>query len=464
MGRIMGPFSKPPIANFHISPIGVVSKSDGGWRMITHLSFPPSESINDFINPELCSVNYTSFDTVVEMISKLGQGALLGKADIKSAFRLIPIYPGDFDLLGFQFLDKYYIDKCLPMGCSISCNIFEKFSTFIEWLVRDKTGVNTVSHYLDDFIFAGKRGSQDCQILMSTFDNSCRELGVPIAEEKTVGPTTVIIFLGLEIDTVEMLIRIPLQKTIELTDMLLRFVGQKKVTLKELESLVGVLNFFCRALRSGRPFLRRLYDATSKVSKPYHFIRVSGEMREDLLVWLHFIQNFNGTLFFPDSAWSDSDVLQLFTDSAGNAELGCGAYFHGEWAYFQWPRDWASTEKMRDITFLEFIPIVLALSIWGHKLVNRKIIFHIDNSALVSVLNAQSSKDKIVMELMRPFVIELLQHNILFKARHVPGVENVIADSISRMQWNRFRSVAPQAQVHPARIPGKFRSLISRLK
>lgn len=67
----MGPFDKLPLANLHLSPVGFVPKSDGGWRMITHLSYPESGGINFFIDPELCTVQYASFDGVVGMISKL---------------------------------------------------------------------------------------------------------------------------------------------------------------------------------------------------------------------------------------------------------------------------------------------------------------------------------------------------------------------------------------------------------
>jgi hypothetical protein len=63
---------------------------------------------------------------------KLGQGALIGK-DIESAFRLVPCYPGDFDLLGLKIGDQFYLDKCLPMGYAGSCQIFETFSKFLHW-------------------------------------------------------------------------------------------------------------------------------------------------------------------------------------------------------------------------------------------------------------------------------------------------------------------------------------------
>ena len=101
LGRIMGPLNRLPLANIHLSPVGLVPKSDGGWRMITHLSYPKSSGINSFIDPDLCAVHYASFDGVIDMIAKFGLGAFLAKMDIKSAFWLVPIYPGDFNFFRF---------------------------------------------------------------------------------------------------------------------------------------------------------------------------------------------------------------------------------------------------------------------------------------------------------------------------------------------------------------------------
>jgi hypothetical protein len=48
-----------------------------------------------------------------EPVQRLGENALCAKSDIKSAFRLLPIYPGSFDLLGIQLNGNFYIDKML---------------------------------------------------------------------------------------------------------------------------------------------------------------------------------------------------------------------------------------------------------------------------------------------------------------------------------------------------------------
>ena len=85
------------------------------------------------------------------------------------------------------------------MGCKISCKLFEQFSSFIHWLVTFRSKRETMDHYLDDFIFAGQAQSQECQLLVETFEKSCSDLGVPIATNKSEGPTTKMVFLGLEI-------------------------------------------------------------------------------------------------------------------------------------------------------------------------------------------------------------------------------------------------------------------------
>ena len=82
-GRIAGPFQTRPISNLRCSPIGVVPKKTGGFRLITHLSYPKNFSVNDFIDEKYTSVKYSSFDNAVAMIQKLGKNAEIGKKDIK---------------------------------------------------------------------------------------------------------------------------------------------------------------------------------------------------------------------------------------------------------------------------------------------------------------------------------------------------------------------------------------------
>ena len=101
--RIAGPFQCPPFPNIQISPLGLVPKiSPGEYRLIHHLSFPEEGSINHYIPKDLCTVQYQSIHTAIEIIQKMGKGALVAKTDLEKAYKQIPIIPDDFELLGFM--------------------------------------------------------------------------------------------------------------------------------------------------------------------------------------------------------------------------------------------------------------------------------------------------------------------------------------------------------------------------
>lgn len=129
-GRVAGPFDNPPFPNIHVSPLGLIPKrTPSEFRIIQHLSYPDGKSINDGIPKELCTVQYQNIDHAVDLVKKCGKGSLLSKTDIENAFRLVPIFPGDHELVGFCIEDKYYYDKVLAQGLSYSCALFESFST-----------------------------------------------------------------------------------------------------------------------------------------------------------------------------------------------------------------------------------------------------------------------------------------------------------------------------------------------
>ena len=218
-------------------------------------------------------------------------------------------------------------------------------------------------------------------------------------------------------------------------------LSSQKLTLRELQSLLGSLNFICKAVRPGRAFLRRLFDLTKGVQKPHHCVRISSGARADMLAWKSFLAHFNGSVIFPENIWHSSDNLHLYTDSS--AEIGFGAFFGGHWTHGRWP---LSVRSMKfSIAFLELFPIVLALRLWGSALRNKRVVLWSDNQAVVAIINRQTSRCPKIMKLVRTLVIRCLGLNIHFKARHVPGLDKGIADALSRFQMSRFRQLAPGA-------------------
>lgn len=446
-GRIVGPFIVPPFVDFISSPLGVVPKKKlGEYRIIHHLSFPRGSSVNDHIPTERASVHYATIGDAISMIKSIGHACYMAKTDIKSAFRIMPIHPEDYHLLGMTFNNSYFFDRCLPMGCSSSCAIFEAFSSSLEWLAINKLHASGVLHILDDFLFIAQTEDK-CRSDLNNFLGLCDYLGVPIAHNKTEGPLTVMQFAGITLDTIKMEARLPADKLQKCTALLGVFQSRRKVKLKELQSLIGLLNFTCSVVLPGRAFLRRLIDLTKGVHYPHHYIRITKSCRQDISVWLKFLDDFNGRTFFLDERWLSTTPLTLYTDAAGSK--GYGAIFGTHWFYGEWPDNW----KPLNIAFLELFPIAIALRVWGCEMSNQFVTLFTDNAALVDVINKQTSKHSMIMVLVRDLVLTSLRHNIVFRARHVPGVENTWADLISRLQIEEFRKVFPEADAVPTLVP-----------
>lgn len=447
-GRIGGPFKLPPFKNFRVSPLGVVpKKTQGEFRLIQHLSYPYGQSVNDGISVEDSHVTYARIDDAIALIKRSGRNSFLAKTDIKSAFRIIPIRKEDYHLLGMFWQNQYFYDKCMPMGCASSCKTFERFSTSLEWIAKEKFRISLLLHLLDDFLIIAP-SQQLCKLQLDCFLDLCDYLNVPMAPEKTCGPSQIISFAGIELDAVRFEGRLPEEKLIRCKDILSDFLKRKKATLRELQSLIGLLNFACSVILPGRAFLRRLIDLTCGVRHPTHRIRLTQAVKLDMSMWLNFLCDFNGASFFLHDTWNTSSSLQLYTDSAGS--IGFGAVFGSMWCYGEWPKKW----KSFNIAFLEFYPILLSLLLWGNMMRNQRIVFFTDNEALVHVINKSSCKDQNLMVFVRALVLCCLKNNILFRAKHIAGVKNVLADSLSRLQITRFRELAP-ACMHsvPTQIP-----------
>ena len=115
---------------------------------------------------------------------------------------------------------------------------------------------------------------------MRSFFDLCSFLGIPIAPEKTCGPANTLSFAGFELDSVSFEARLPLDKLDKCLVAFSHFLTRKKVTLKEIQSLTGLLNFACSVVLPGRAFLRRLIDLTLGLRSPHHYVRLNGRLKQ----------------------------------------------------------------------------------------------------------------------------------------------------------------------------------------
>ncbi len=427
-GRIEGPFDRPPFHHLHVSPIALRPKSSPGkFRLIHNLSAPyDKSSINGNIAQQDRTVSYESLLTIIDAILNFGTNANLAKSDVKSAFRIIPVHYEDYHLLGFHFKGKFYFDKCLSMGGASSCRIFEQVSTALNWILVKKFGLLTTFHYLDDFCIVEKN-FQSCNTALITLQVVFKRLGIPLSKEKTVGPSSKIEFLGISLDARNSIAQIPLDKLQKYADHIASLLACETATQSDLKSVIGQLNWATSILVTGRGFLRRLIDSVLGPHNPQKLIPISDEMRKDLIMWERFLRYHNGRSFITYYETVTSETLNFYTDASF---MAAGGVFGSEWYQILYPESW----KAKHITFLELYPIIVGAHMFAHKLANKRVVFHTDNYAVMSLVNKCTSPHPKFMPLLRSLVLLALKYNFRFSSKHLPGIQNVTPDLISRLQ------------------------------
>ena len=125
-------------------------------------------------------------------------------------------------------------------------------------------------HYLGDYIMIGLPGLPVCQRNLDEMLSSCRRLGVLVAPAKCEGPATELVFLGFELDTVNMLVRLPQAKLQRILALLREWVGKKGCRKKKLQSSMGNLQHATIVVRPGRTFVRRSIKLVSAFQKGTH--------------------------------------------------------------------------------------------------------------------------------------------------------------------------------------------------
>ncbi len=219
--------------DLEINRFGMIPKKDGGWCLILDLSFPLGHSVNDGINKDEFALTYSKVSDAITLIIKAGCGALMGKVDIKSAYRIIPVHPSDCHLLGMVWQGGY-VDLALPFGLRSAPGIFNSVADLFHWCLVNNWNVLDLLHYLDDYFTLGPPNSDKCALRLKAIDQAAIEIGIPLSPDNCVGPTTCLVFLGIELDSVRMTAQLPADKHAELIQLLEEWASKRSCRLKEL--------------------------------------------------------------------------------------------------------------------------------------------------------------------------------------------------------------------------------------
>lgn len=263
-GRIYGPCDTKVFQGKNgISPLNSVPrKNDEHRRFILDLSFPKGKGINagidkDRYQGEEVVLRYPTVDDLVHLIMKHkeenpGVKVLLWKRDLKSCYRQFALCPGSIHLVGYKWEDKYWYDLVLAMGSTSSAQICQKITDMVRYIFEMRYN-DYVHNFLDDFFSAQVElhAWSSYQNMHTLLDN----LGMEESKEKACPPNTQMVVLGIQFDTIKMTLSLTQEKMDELVKELKNWQNRMSCSIKQMQSLVGKLNFASGVVRSGRIYM-----------------------------------------------------------------------------------------------------------------------------------------------------------------------------------------------------------------
>jgi hypothetical protein len=312
-----------------------------------------------------------------------------------------------------------------------------------------RLGVRHV-RYCDDFLFVGDTPAE-ARWAMAEARRVLTEHGLRINETKTEGPAQQIVFLGLELDSVQQSTRVPLDKVNELKTVAGAFANKSNASKKQLQSLVGKFSFVATALPGARPFFRSLIDATRGMASCWSRTSVSRDMLYDLKSWLHFLDHCNGR-----ARWVRGEEVVIAHDAS---KSGFGFALNGLPSDFETPRlpvhlrpgnGFAGvftkqhvSKVSRSIQYAELFAIAASVALYAPFIENRALLVTTDNLADVHIINRQSTSAPDLLPLLRAIYATCARYNISLRALHVAGVDNTLADYLSRPALHSFTAHIP---------------------
>ena len=400
------------------------------------------------------------------------------KTDIQSAFRLAPLKKESWCWLVMMAQNPmtgkwvYFVEKCLPFGASTSCSHFQRISNGLKHIVevRHRT---TITNYLDDFLFLALTIWR-CNYLLQQFLLICKEIGFPIAYDKTDWASDMVTFLGLLLNGRLYTLSIPLNKKEKAEQLLSQMLSKNKTKIHDLQVLCGYLNFIGRAIHPGRVFTRRMYAKYAHIvnfksnnnefcvkkymPKPYHHVKIDSEFRSDCKVWWSFItdNNLQTVINRPMVDFTEirtAKQLAFTSDASAGERMGFGCIFNKKWIFGQWPENFIETQKP-NIEYLELYAMCAGILTWQDEdsLKNVRIEILCDNQGVVGMVNKISSSCPNCMHLLRIMVLNGLIHNRRIFMRYINTKKNILPDALSRMDIAKFRKYGPQMNEFPDKI------------
>ena len=225
--------------------------------------------------------------------------------------------------------------------------------------------------YIDDFI-----GAEEESRVWKAYESlgkTMQDMGAKEAREKRVPPCTRVEFLGMWFDVENMTMSVTADRLAEILLETKLLASTSSITRKDLERIIGKLQFVAACVWLGRVFINRLLNSL-RAMEPGKVYHMEPQIRKYLKWWYTFLPTYNGvSLMWLEQFTTPDQVIatDAFLQGAGGIMWGHG-YFR-----FRFPPCW----RGKNIAYLELWAVIVALRIWRRGLETKNWCFTVTMKA-----------------------------------------------------------------------------------
>lgn len=406
------------------SALGAIPKSNKAIRLIHDASRPAGGSLNSYVDDKMT----VKFQTVKDAVSILKPGTFMAKVDLQAAYRSVALHPSQYKYTGLKWIFEgdseptYMYDSMLPFGATLSVGIFHRLSQAV-CRMANRRNIKCIG-YLDDFWITADT-FEECQQALTTMIQLLRSLGFSISYKKVEGPAQVLTFLGIEIDSLNMQLRLPADKVDAYKEVLKSFLTRPRASRRQLEQLAGKLAWAAHVVQGGSTYLQRVLAMLRPLKKPHHKAKLSTEFYEDIQWWIAYIDHFN----HKDIVLGPRPVIHVYTDSSNHA---AGIVAHNDWLHINWQIDVPEVQDTH-INVKETLAVAAAVYRWAPSWRGCQVIVHTDNMTAKAAFNKGRTNNSLIMPHIRNTFWLSQAYDFVITLQHIKGSNNIEADCVSRL-------------------------------
>ena len=458
---------------YGIAPLHVIIKEGKKPRLVIDLS----RNLNDNLVYE-----YFSYSNIIDASEASFPGCWYSKLDLSNCFLSFPLHSSALPHFIFKFDGQLYQFTRMPFGLSSAPRICTLLLSVVHYRLKSECSsyLRELIRYLDDLLFISPSRSASDRVL-SLAQQVIRNFGLVVNRDKTEGPAQVISFLGIQINSIQCTLSCTFDRLSELLLLLHTASHLEKVKLSFLSSLIGKLSFAAIVLPGARPFMRRMLDlkhkhmqrlarsdrgidsttasTSSSIDHDRNRFRRShtaffiNGFHSDISFWITHLHLWNGTqkwrssrsapiCFATDASLGGfgfyiESVPADCNTSAWPPNMIVGSAFSGLYSQRHHHLHGSSSQ----MTWCEMFAVYAALSTYCHLLAHSSVLIYIDNRTDVDIINRQATRSSRLAGLLRHLYALSISHNFSIRAEHRAGVQNTLADFLSRPELHKHNHI-----------------------